>query len=360
MFKTTSYIFRQLFFVTLFLTAILTGAVWLTQSLRFIDVVVNKGLPITTFFYLIMFLLPDLVAIVLPAAFLISFLFVYNRLTADQELIVMRSLGMSHWQLAKPVLILSTTLMIVLYGINLYLLPHSFRSLKDMEHNIRGMMSQSLLQEGEFNSIKGLMVYVRAQRGPSEVSGIIIHDARDPEKPPFTITAERGAVFKDKDSLRLVLLNGARHAMDAKTGHPSRLDFDQYTVNLTQAQSPGPRYRKPYEYNLLELLQPGPEVQSAVERAKFRVQGHQRILSPLYVLAFSFIGLGALLSGEFNRRYRSRRILFAVCSCTILQILIISLINLSERLPMLLPVAYLIFIVIILSSFGFLMEWEVM
>src|SRR5690349_9354184 len=107
MFKITSYMLRQLSWTSFFIALILIGAIWLTQSMRFIDVMLNQALPFSTFLNLILYLLPDLISFVLPSALLVSVIFVYNRLTTDQELIVFRSTGMSDWQLAKPTLILA-------------------------------------------------------------------------------------------------------------------------------------------------------------------------------------------------------------------------------------------------------------
>ncbi|MEN8237111.1 MAG: LptF/LptG family permease [Pseudomonadota bacterium] len=358
MFKTTSYVLRQLFFVTLFVTLILTVAVWLTQSLRFIEVVVNKGLPITTFFYLVIFLLPDLVSVVLPGAFMVSILFIYNRLTADQELIVMRSIGLSNWQLAKPALILATLLTILMYGTSLYLLPKSYGQLKDTEHEIRGMISQSILQVGEFYSIKGLMVFIRAQENENEVSGIILYDAResDDKHPPLTITAERGTIVKDQNGINLILLNGIRHGVDPKTNIPSMLFFDQYSLNLSQQKAPEPRYRKPHEHSIFELLNPSPHLTTPQQRAKFRAQGHRRLLSPLYIMTFALIALSTLLSGEFNRRFRSRRVVVSVGLCTLFQMMIITLTNMSERFALLLPLGYVIVILTNLLALSVLLE----
>ncbi len=48
----STYIFRQTAFVMIFVTVVLSFVIWLTQSLRFVDMVVNRGLPITDFLWL--------------------------------------------------------------------------------------------------------------------------------------------------------------------------------------------------------------------------------------------------------------------------------------------------------------------
>ena len=46
------YILRQCLSVTLFVTAALSAAVWLAQSLRLVDLIVNRGLSAEVFLYL--------------------------------------------------------------------------------------------------------------------------------------------------------------------------------------------------------------------------------------------------------------------------------------------------------------------
>lgn len=351
MFKITSYILRQLSWTTFFVTLVLTGAIWLMQSMRFIDVILNQGLPFSTFLNLIFYLLPDLISFVLPSALLIGILFVYNRLTADQELIIFRSVGLSDLQLAKPTLILAAAVTAILYIISLYLMPIAFRNFRDLEHGIRNTSSLSLLKEGEFTSLKGLTVFIRSREGSGNLKGIILENARDPQR-PFLISAERGSIIETDKGARLILIHGIRQENDLKTGQPSMLYFDQYTLDLSAGALSGPsRARKPHEYFIKDLFSPD-ETQVRIEqRPKFRAQGHQRILAPLHALAFALIGVSAFLLGDFNRRGRSKRILLVIGLCCLLQVSTIGLVHLSERSPHAVDLAYLILLLAIISPF---------
>ena len=88
-----------MFFIIIALTAI----IWLTQSLRFIELIVNRGLPFSTFLYLTVLLMPAWLAGVLPIAVFAAVLFVYNRLINDRELIIISAVGVSPARLARPV-----------------------------------------------------------------------------------------------------------------------------------------------------------------------------------------------------------------------------------------------------------------
>jgi lipopolysaccharide export system permease protein len=342
MLKITSYILRQLSWTTFFIALVLSGAIWLTQSLRFVDIVLNQGLPFSTFLNLIFYLLPDLISIVLPSALLGSIIFIYNRLTIDHELIVLRSAGLSNWQLAKPTLILAATVTVILYAISLYLLPVAFQNFRDLEHDIRNTSSLSLLKQGEFNSFQGLTVFVHSREGPKNLKGIIIENARDPQK-PFLITAENGSIIESDQGARLVLTRGIRQDSALKTAQPSMLYFDQYTLDLGSGiPITSNRIRKPHEYFLKELFHPSKTQLNSAQRQKFKAQGHQRIIGPIHALAFALIGVCAFLFGDFNRRGRSKRILLAISLCCILQVTTIAFVHLSERVPQIVNLAYLI------------------
>ena len=87
------YILRQSLSIMVFVTAALSAAVWLAQSLRLVDLIVNRGLSAEVFLYLALLILPRFLDIVLPIGAFIAVLFVFNRLTSESELVVMRAAG---------------------------------------------------------------------------------------------------------------------------------------------------------------------------------------------------------------------------------------------------------------------------
>src|SRR3954466_12123665 len=121
------YILRQSFSIMVFVTAALSAAVWLAQSLRLVDLIVNRGLSAELFLYLALLILPRFLDIVLPIGAFIAVLFVFNRLTSESELVVMRSAGLGPLALARPVFILAGIAAIVLFTMSAYFLPASNR-----------------------------------------------------------------------------------------------------------------------------------------------------------------------------------------------------------------------------------------
>jgi lipopolysaccharide export system permease protein len=335
------YILAQLVMATLFVTLALTFAIWLTQSLRLIDYIVNRGLPASTFLTFVGLLLPSFLGIVLPVASFVAVLFVYHKLAMDSEMVVMRAAGLSQLQLARPAVTLAVIVMVCVYAISLYFLPLSFRHFKDLQNSFRNDFSTVLLQEGVFTAINDeITVYVRQRSADGELRGILVHDKRDPEK-PITMMAERGALVATEAGPRVVMENGNRQQIDRATGRFSLLYFDRYTIELSEFdEAAQARWREPKERFLPELLWPSSERRDQRYRQELIAEGHQRIVAPLYTLVFALIGVAALLAGEFNRRGQAKRVLAAVACVAVLEGVSLALHDLATRNAAAIPAMY--------------------
>ncbi len=328
----TRYVLSQLAGVTFFVTLGLTFAVWLTQSLRLIDYIVNRGLPASTFFSFVVLLLPSFLGIVLPIAAFCAILFVYNKLSMDSELNVMRAAGLSQFQLAKGAVILAVVVTGLVYSISLYFLPVSYRAFKELQNEIRNDYSTVLLQEGTFNTIvDGITVFVRGRAPNGELLGIFVHDSRNPEK-PVTWMAERGALVDSEGGPRVVMINGNRQEMDRDGGRLSLLYFDSNTFELSDLEETvASRWLQPKERFLTELLYPSDSAIDKRFRKQLIAEGHQRLVAPLYTITFALIGLASLLAGEFNRRGQVPRVLIAIICIAGLESLSLGLQSLAAR-----------------------------
>lgn len=327
--------------ITVIVTVALTFAIWLTQSLRFIDYIVNRGLPASSFLAFVALLLPSFLGIVLPIAAFCAVVFVYNKLTQDSELIVLRAAGLSHMQLARPALVLGVLVTLLVYSISLYFLPVSYRAFRELQLSLRNDYSTVLLQEGVFNTLgEAITVYVRSRTGDGELLGILVHDGRNPNR-PVTMMAERGALIQTDTGPRVVMVNGNRQEIDRKSGQLSLLYFDRHTIEIAQLQENiHTRWREPRERFLPDLLDPSEQGEDLRQRDKLIAEGHYRIVAPLYSLTFIIVGLAALLSGEFNRRGQTRRILVAILCVAVLEGVSLSLHELAARMGQLMPAMY--------------------
>ena len=87
------YIFKQVLTALIAVTVALVALIWLTQSLRFVELIVNRGLSPFVFLRLTVLLIPSFIAVILPITTFVVVQFVYQRLAGDRELTVMRAAG---------------------------------------------------------------------------------------------------------------------------------------------------------------------------------------------------------------------------------------------------------------------------
>ena len=316
----TRYVLKQLAVGMIFVTIGLTSVIWLIQSLRFIELIVNRGLTTGTFMYMTVLLLPNFLSLILPIALFTVVAFIYSKMISDRELLVMRGAGLSQLALAKPALILAMIVVVIGYVLNLYLLPESYRKFRELQWDIRYNYSHTLLQEGTFNNVtKGVTVYIRKRTSDGQLHGILVHDQRNKAN-PVTLIAERGALVEGKKGNRVVMFKGNRQSVDPKTKQMSILYFDRYVFDMGGGKPvTAVRYREAREKSISELFNLDKKNMNPNDVGKFTVEAHKRITSPITALGFTLVALAFLISGGFSRRTQNRRNVAAVIVIVALQ-----------------------------------------
>jgi lipopolysaccharide export system permease protein len=297
------YIFRQLLIGLVAVAVGLVSLVWVTQSLRFIELVLDRGLSFMVFLELTGLLLPSFFAIILPVTTFVVVLFSYVRLSSDRELMVMRATGLSPWQLARPALWVAGIASLIGYGLTLWLVPLSQVSFREWQFEIRDQMAGLLLQEGVFSNVAGdFTFYARARDRDGTLRGILVHDMRDREA-PVTILAEQGRLTNSPTGPRVTLINGQRQQVEIVAGQPrlNVLSFAENTVELARGnRGDARRNRTVQEAPLHELLDPAADTPER-ERLRGFVEAYQRLSGPLQSISLALVALAVALTGSFRR-----------------------------------------------------------
>jgi len=308
------YIFRQTLWPTLFFLVLLTGVVWLSQGLKMLDVVLNRGQTAGTFLELTVYVLPNLLTLVLPISLFCAVLYTLNRLYTDSEIVVMWSAGLGRWSIGLPIVCLALIMTLAGYFLNLYLMPLGYREMKDKIYEIRADIATGLFQEGSFTyPISGVTVFVREITPQGELRGIFVNDAR--QGSAGTHMAQSGRLVRTPKGPMLIMLNGISIRPLAEQGAgPLFVQFEKYQYLPEEfAQSPRTGAREYTERYLPELLFPDPNVPWEVKnRGRLISEGHMRLSTPLFNLALPMIAIVSLLCGTFSRRGFGRRIGLAV------------------------------------------------
>ena len=295
------YIVRQIIGPFLLFTMVLTLVIWMTQSLRLLDVVINRGQSAEIFAYLTMLMLPSLLVVIVPVAFFGAALYVLSRLNSDSELVVMWSAGISRLQTALPVICAAVVAMAITYACGLYLMPMGQRLMNEKLFDIRADIGAAILREGAFTSpTDGLTVFIREVAAGGEIRGILVHDNRQPQH-PSTYLAESGTLAQTPNGPRLIMVNGHIEQSEGSGSRLSLLKFDRYVFDLDQFAGPQRAgSRDASEQYLQELLHPSPGLGLSV-RGAFLAEAHNRISAPFYCIVFALIALVATAKGPMTR-----------------------------------------------------------
>lgn len=336
------YVFRQLLLALLAATGGLVALIWLTQSLRFVELVVNRGLSLTVFLHLTGLLVPSFVVVILPITTFVVVQFVYQRLSGDRELTVMRAAGLSPWALSRPALALACLSVLVGYWLTLQVVPTSYAAFREYQFEIRNRMAALLLQEGVFTAVSDdLTVYVRSRDPDGTLRGILVEDARQ-RGSKATILAERGRLVATGNTPRVLLQNGSRQELDRSTGRLNILSFAENSIELGQTgKAEEVRYRDAAELSLHELLNPTSAVLlNARDLGKLLVEAHRRMTAPLTSLSLALVALVSVLTGGFRRHGGVLRPLLAVLVVVGLLALGLAVANVAARRPALVPLMW--------------------
>ena len=311
------YIFRQLLGALIAVTVGLTALIWLTQSLRFVELVVNRGLSLLVFMQLTGMLIPSFIAVILPITTYVVIQFTYQRLAGDREVTVMRAAGLSPFALARPALVLALLATMAGYWLNLSVVPATLAAFKEYQWQIRNQVAAFLLQEGVFTAVSDkLVVYMRSRAPDGALRGVLVDDARDPAV-RATILAESGQLMSGARGPRVLLLNGSRQEIDRQTGRLNVLTFSENEIDLLDAAGQeGARPADMSEVPVRELLHPRFALPRDVP--KWIAEGHKRLANPLATLSYALVALVSVLTGGFQRHGGFLRPLAAVAAIVVL------------------------------------------
>ena len=337
------YIFRQLIGPFLFFVVVVTGVIWLSQSLTVIDTVVNNGQTGWVFLEFTALLLPRVMTIVLPVAAFAGTLYAINRLDSESEIVVMQAAGVSRMALLRPVVIGAAGLALVVAVVTVGIVPLSQAALRDRISEVRADVAAAFLREGSFLSpMPGVTVYVAEVGRPGELLGVFVHDRRDPEQ-VATYTAERAVLIDHTAGPRLVMFDGI--AQIERPDQPEALSvlyFAQFGYDLSRAGEGGrERQRKPSELHVGELLTMTQAEAGDRPLSEYRAEAHEALSSPLYVPALMALAVAVVARAGFRRRGFSRRVVVAVAVALTLRLLGLAAKSLAAREAAFWPLLYL-------------------
>jgi lipopolysaccharide export system permease protein len=200
----------------------------------------------------------------------------------------------------------------------------------------------TIVQPGRFSAIeKDVTIYIRERRSNGQLIGIFLDDRRNPIE-RITVLAEAGELLDNDNGTFLVLQTGFVQRHELKERDPALVKFDRYAFDLSQFAG-GPQAVKYSirERYLWQLLFPDPNDQFYIEQpGQFRAELHDRLIAPLYPLAFVVIAYAYLGAPRTTRQSRTISMVAAVGGVALLRLIGFSSTVFGATMPWMLVLQY--------------------
>jgi lipopolysaccharide export system permease protein len=351
----TWYILRQCLSSLLLASFSIIGLVWLGQTLRLVELLVNKGALFIDFLYVTLLGVPFWLLIILPISSTIAATSVMSKMQQDKELLAMSAAGISPIRVGLGPMIMGVLITMFLMINSAYLMPVTYSQYKTFMTNLRASAPIIILQEGVFIDItKGLTIYIHHKESDTVFKDVFIRDSRN-EDMVVEIHSDKATVTIDNENPSIVLFNGIRTQFSDTSTKAQILEFESYELNMTQKSvSNGNRPQDYNEMGIGELLTKN--TSNRQYQNEMRAEGHFRLTAPLLALSLVIMVIAVFLRSRFQRGHYWYQISIVTGLTVFIELAHLTARSMTVNFSGLFPIMYLV--VFLPLGIGFLSLWQ--
>jgi lipopolysaccharide export system permease protein len=307
---TNRYIFKEMFIpfsINIFVFAFLF---LMTEMLKIANWIVNYNLSIWAVFTLIFYTMPMFLTFIIPMSVMLAILLTFLRLSSDNEIVAIKSCGMSIYGLLPPVLLFALLGFLLTMLLTLYAGPRSKASLEEMSLKVATTNLDIGLKERTFNdTFKGVMLYVnKIDIKKRKLIDVFIEDKRQQDI-VITVVAPEGRLISEPEKYiyHLILSNGTIHQTNPKERSANSIQFDTYTLSLNfkeQVANAAKQKKGREEMSVVELRQYIDKLAGKDEEAfqKAKMELHRRYSIPAACLALGLLAFPLGIQSKTAKR----------------------------------------------------------
>lgn len=212
-----------------------TSIVFLGRMMKVTQMIVVKGVGLVEVLKTCAFLLPYLLVFTLPMAATVGILLALTRLSADQEVVAMKTAGLSYTQLLPPILGFSLAVALVTLGLTVVGSPWGQHATKELLIEVVKKRADLGIKEQVFNTdFQGIMLFInQVTHKDGRLEGIFAYDYRDQEN-PNTIYAGSGQLSFDpeQEAILMELYDGRVIRWGPDPNRWQTVEFKRYQLPL--------------------------------------------------------------------------------------------------------------------------------
>ena len=240
----------------------LTSLLLLNYIAKNIGNLVGKGLPWSVIVEFIGLSVPFTVAMTMPMAVLVSVLYAFSRLAAENEITALKASGVALSRLLTPVLLGASLISLSMIWFNDQVLPRSNHQLRSLMEDIARKKPTFALHAQVINAVSPGKLYLRAghlDEATDKMREVVIYDLGDPAR-RRTIYADSGTMaLTPSGDLALTLFDGLMEEVQkTNPGELQRLYYKEnhirvHGVGNTLTRSTNDTYKSEREMGICEM-----------------------------------------------------------------------------------------------------------
>ena len=246
------YILRQHVGPFVFGLSLIVFVLVLDVILQMIDQVLSKGLDFLVAVELFVFNLGWIIALAVPMAVLIAVLMAFGRLSASNEIMAIKSSGISLMKIVLPILVAGTLLTILMVLFNDRVLPDWNHHARNIASDLKRRKASLVLKEKEGVFIRGMGAYSllirHVDKATNRLNDITVYHS-GLAGPPAALHARSGEleIFEDGRYVRITLNDGEYHRVQADDFERfSRSSFARQVIHIEDPDRALGEYRSSF------------------------------------------------------------------------------------------------------------------
>jgi len=316
------YILRQVLTTALFAVGVLSLVLVLGNVFKqLLDLLVNHDVPIEYILSFIAYIIPFSLTFTIPWGFLTAVLLIYGRLSAENELVALRSNGVSIPRITMPVFGLAFVCVAICFWINVDVAPKANEQMKAALYNIATSNPIAMFTSDQvIDQFPGKLIYVEKKHG-TQLENILMYELNDRGEPLSEVHARTGELLPElKGAQQIVLrLNDAQYEQ-RDSQHPNDLSKirqgiwasqNTMAISLQELYEKNKKKRGPSQMTLTELLksQLGAKM-DAQQASALKTETNKRFSFSLASFAFCLIAVPLAITA--HRKETSIGFLFSL------------------------------------------------
>ncbi len=200
------YVSRQVLITSSFAVSILSVVLVMGNVFKqLLDLLVNHNVPVEFILSFIGYILPFSLTFTIPWGFLTAVLLVFGKMSAENELIALKSSGVSIPRICVSVFVIAAACAGTCLWINIEVAPRAQVKMKDALYNIATSNPLAMFGSDKvIDEFPGKKIYVEHNDGP-ELRNILVYEMSEDALPMRVVFAKRGVLTTDHTHNQLLL-----------------------------------------------------------------------------------------------------------------------------------------------------------